>query len=149
MSMSTRYYGALVLAAITACIVFWASYQGLIDLENKYQLQARGQITKGTINSHIELDTRKNCGRAALIKYSVGQREYTTKVFGCGISPEVTPIGKAVEVRYLVNSPEVSIVRLYDTNDGKSGIPLLLGAWGFMALVLFEVWSAYRKKKQL
>lgn len=148
-SSPTRFFALLALAACTACVVAWGTYRAAIDIDNRYQLRARGQIAQGRVQSHIELFGRRDCRRAVLISYSVGNREYTTKVFGCGASPENAPIGKTLEVRYLATNPQISEAILNDTHDGGIGIPMLFGAWGFMVIILVVVWSEHRKTRQL
>lgn len=148
-SSSIRFTALLVLTVATACIAIWGTFRAAEDIEDRYQLGARGQVTKGAIYAHEELYSRGDCRRAALVKYSVDGQDYITKVFGCGTSPGIAPIGRTVEVRYLAHSPQVSKVLLPDTNDGRMGAGMLLASWAFMALVLAGVWSEYRKKSLL
>lgn len=134
----------LFLAAAIAAAVF--SPTGWKQAEEHRALDERGVRTTGTVVSHQVRVSRRNCGRSAVIAYSVAGLDHTVSVVGCGANASELPLGREIDVVYVADRPEIAAASVPGASASRVSTSALLLLWAGVLLIGLLASRAWTKE---
>lgn len=134
----------LFVTAAVAAAVF--SPSGWKQAEEHRALDESGVRTTGTVVSHHVRVSRRNCGRSAVIAYSVAGLDHTVSVFGCGASASDLPLGRDVDVVYVADRPEIADASVPGASASRVSAGALLLLWAGVLLIGLLASRAWTKE---